>query len=96
MSNDLITRLFDNDLGLYEYADGAQIAADIFDSAPLTNSFMTCNIFHGDYIRSIPVRVVCAQFTQALVSGQMLRVAIGMRNPTVTGNQISIPVFVYS
>lgn len=57
---------------------------------------MQCNIYHGDYTRAIPVKIICAKFTQALTSGQMLRFAIGLRNPIIGNMQYSVSIFVYS
>lgn len=59
LSSDLVTPLFDDNLGLNDYADGDVVPVDIFDSGALDNTFMTCRIYHGDEGRGHPVRLVC-------------------------------------
>jgi hypothetical protein len=55
--------LFSNNLGLTEYQNGDIIAFDIFNSQvngfTLTNFFMECRLFFGDYSTGMPVKIVC-------------------------------------
>jgi hypothetical protein len=57
---------------------------------------MQCNIFHGDYTRAIPVKIVCGSFASAITNGQILRFALGVNNPVIINTQYSIPLLVYS
>ena len=57
---------------------------------------MKCNIFHGDYTRAIPVKIVCGSFASAITNGQILRFALGVNNPVISNKQFSIPLLVYS
>lgn len=73
----------------------------MFNSLPLTNTFMKCRIFFGDQTRGTPARVVCGFLSANLVIPSVLRFAFGFVNPpriTVpsTPSQISLPVIVYS
>ncbi len=101
MSNDGVTPLFGNNLGLTAYPDGSQIPVDIFLSAPLDNTFMECRIYYGDKSRSVPVKVICGNLKSNLAAGQALKFAIGIINPqpltmTVIKSQIALPLFIYS
>ena len=58
---------------------------------------MTCKLFYGDRANNKPGRIVCGQFTSAITSSQILWFAFSLGNPnSYTGNQVSIPFFVYS
>jgi hypothetical protein len=95
------TAMFDNNLGLSQYSDGDVVAVDIFDSAPLDNGYMSCRLYFGDQSRSVPARLVCGFFLQALSSTSWLRFAFGFYNPklnplTTIPTQISMPIIVYT
>jgi hypothetical protein len=87
--------LFANDLGT-GVDDGASIPYDTMNSV-FSQTFMTCRLFHGDRANSKPGRIVCGQFTSTITSSQILWFAISLGNPnSFSGNQVSIPFFVYS
>jgi len=92
--------MFPNDLGYSTNQDGDWIPTDIFDSPPFTNGFMDCRLFFGDYLRSIPARIVCGNFLSAINPGQVFKFAFAITNPpqmaSVIQSQIALPVFVYS
>ena len=99
MSNDGITVMFTDDLGYTGCKDGDWIPTDIFDCG-FNNSFMSCRIFFGDYLRSIPARIVCGNLTSAIIPGQLLKFAFAITNPpqmtSLIQSQIALPVFIYS
>lgn len=58
---------------------------------------MKCRLFYGDQANSKPGKIVCGQFSTTITSGQVLFFAFTIGNPSsFTGNQVSIPFFVYS
>jgi hypothetical protein len=81
MSNDGVNLMFSNDLGYTGCKDGDWIPTDIFDCLPFNNGFMSCRIFFGDYLRSIPARIICGSFTSAINPGQILKFAFAITNP---------------
>lgn len=100
-SNDGLTNLFSNNLGLTGYRNGDEIPMDIFDSTnsmlPLVdNRFMKCHIHHGDQTTGLPVKIVCGEFLGDITMTDWLRFAIGIINPKVILGQISVPIMVYS
>lgn len=74
---------------------------DIFDSLPLDNGFMTCRIYFGDRIRSVPVRLICGNLASTLPINAWFRFAFGFYNPALNPlptipTQLSLPIMVYS
>jgi hypothetical protein len=86
--------LFDNNLG-FQSKDGEVVPVDIFDSSPFDNGFMSCRLYFGDQLRSVPARLVCGFFAADIVYPQPFRFAFGFQNPSVN-TQLSIPIIVYS
>lgn len=59
MSNDGVTLLFDNDLGM-GYLDYSEVFADVFDSPPYdAGGFMQCQFFLGSAVTQRPAKIVC-------------------------------------
>lgn len=87
--------LFANDLGT-GVTDGQDIPYDNLGSS-FSQTFMKCRLFYGDQANSKPGKIVCGQFSSTITSSQILFFAFTLGNPaSFTGNQLSIPFFVYS
>jgi hypothetical protein len=87
--------LFANDLGT-GVSDGQSIPYDNLGTS-FSQTFMTCRLFYGDQANNKPGKIVCGQFTSTITSSQVLFFAFTVGNPsTFSGNQVSIPFFIYS
>jgi hypothetical protein len=98
LSNDAVTALFGNDLGM-GYVDYSQVFADVFDCSPYdVGGFMQCQFFLGSSTTQRPAKIVCGTLNlgaSSIVSGNILKFAIAIQNPNV-GSQISLPIIVYT
>lgn len=98
IANDGLTTLFDVDLGM-GYLDYAEVGVDVFDSAPYdVGGFMKCVFFLGSSTIHKPARLVCGNLNLGagtIVSGQILKFAIKIKNPTST-SQMSLPIIIYT
>ena len=87
--------LFANDLGT-GVTDGANIPYDNLGTS-FSQTFMQCRLFYGDQANYKPGKIVCGQFTSTISSSQVLFFAFTLGNPSsFSGNQVSIPFFIYS
>ena len=98
MSNDGVTALFDNDLGM-NYLDYSIVFADVFDCAPYdAGNFMQCQFFLGSSTTQRAAKIVCGSLNLGVGTipvGSILKFAIKIQNPN-SAVQISLPIVVYT
>jgi hypothetical protein len=91
--------MFSDDLGWSNLNDGDSLPFDVFDCA-YDNTFMNCKLYKGDYLRSLPARIVCGNLKFDLTNINTLKFAFAITNPLpmTSGilSQISLPIFIYS
>jgi hypothetical protein len=90
--------MFAEDLGWNSVEDGDWIPADVFDCA-FTNSYLSCHLFYGDYLRSISAKIICGNLQSSLLPGQTLKLAFAITNPlipTSSPSQLALPILIYS
>ncbi len=61
LSNDGVSKMFDDDLGWSNLEDGDWIPTDVYDCA-FTNSYLSCRLFYGDSTRGMPAKIICGKF----------------------------------
>ena len=87
------TLLFANDLGT-GIANYGWVPVDMLYG--LTNGFMTCKLFQGDQTNGKSVRIVCGAFTSSVSVGTYISFGFKVKNPSISVNQRSIPIIVYT